>query len=244
MVSKLNPDTPRIWLPDVTGERRAVCSTEFLVSTPKPPATREFLFSLFSSEAFTSSFATLVTGTSNSHQRVKPDNLLTTEIVIPDVRLIAAFTKLAQPWLAQTTTALPVIMLITVWEWTGVTFVLYYAAISQIDSSVLEAARLDGAGNTRIIRSIIWPSVSGTTIALATLGAIGALKTFDVPYLVSGGSMGPNDATQFLGTYIYQMTITLDHVGYGAALSIILLVIAVIFGVALQISGRKRRMID
>jgi raffinose/stachyose/melibiose transport system permease protein len=40
------------------------------------------------------------------------------------------------------------------------------------------------------------------------------------------------------------MTITLDHVGYGAALSIILLVIAVIFGVALQISGRKRRMID
>ncbi len=151
---------------------------------------------------------------------------------------------LAQPWLAQTTTALPVIMLITVWEWTGVTFVLYYAAISQIDSSVLEAARLDGAGNTRIIRSIIWPSVSGTTIALATLGAIGALKTFDVPYLVSGGSMGPNDATQFLGTYIYQMTITLDHVGYGAALSIILLVIAVIFGVALQISGRKRRMID
>jgi type I restriction enzyme S subunit len=103
MVSKLNPDTPRIWLPDVTGERRAVCSTEFLVSTPKPPATREFLFGLFSSEAFTSSFATLVTGTSNSHQRVKPDNLLTTEIVIPDERLISAFTKLAQPWLAQVT---------------------------------------------------------------------------------------------------------------------------------------------
>lgn len=101
MISKLNPDTPRIWLPDVTGERRAVCSTEFLVSTPKPPATREFLFSLYSSEAFTSSFATLVTGTSNSHQRVKPDGLLTTEIVIPDEPLIAAFTKLVQPWLAQ-----------------------------------------------------------------------------------------------------------------------------------------------
>lgn len=103
MVSKLNPDTPRIWLPDVTGERRAVCSTEFLVSTLKPPTTREFLFSLFSSEAFTSSFATLVTGTSGSHQRVKPDNLLTTDIVIPDASLISAFTKLAQPWLAQVT---------------------------------------------------------------------------------------------------------------------------------------------
>jgi len=104
---------------------------------------------------------------------------------------------------------------------------------------VLEAARLDGAGNVRMIRSIVWPSVRGTTVALATLAAIGALKTFDVPYLVSGGSMGPDNATQFLGTYIYQMTITLDHVGYGAALSIILLVIAVIFGVVLQLSTRR-----
>lgn len=101
MVSKLNPDTPRIWMPDVTGERRAICSTEFLVTTPKPPVTREFLFSLYSSEAFTSSFATLVTGTSNSHQRVKPDGLLTTETVIPDEPLVAAFTKVAQPWLVQ-----------------------------------------------------------------------------------------------------------------------------------------------
>jgi ABC-type sugar transport system permease subunit len=139
---------------------------------------------------------------------------------------------LAQPWIGQESTALPVIMAITVWEWTGVTFVLYYAAISQIETPIIEAARLDGAGNARIMRSIIWPSVSGTTVALAT------------PYLVSGGSMGPNNATQFLGTYIYQMTITLDHVGYGAALSMILLVIAVIFGVVLQVSAHKRSVMN
>jgi raffinose/stachyose/melibiose transport system permease protein len=150
--------------------------------------------------------------------------------------------SLAQPWIGQTSTALAVVMAITVWEWTGVTFVLYFAAISQIDPSVLEAARLDGAGNTRIIASIIWPSVSGTTIALATLGAIGALKTFDVPYLVT--STGPNDATEFLGTYIYQMVITIDRVGYGAALSIVLLVVAVIYGVGLQIGLRKRRLVE
>jgi ABC-type sugar transport system permease subunit len=149
---------------------------------------------------------------------------------------------LAQPWIGQTSTALPVVMAITVWEWTGVTFVLYYAAISQIDKSVLDAARLDGAGNIRIISSIIWPNVAGTTIALATLGAIGALKTFDVPYLVT--SAGPNYATEFLGTYIYQQVITLDHVGYGAALSIILLGVAVIFGIVLQVYWRKRNVID
>ena len=45
----------------------------------------------------------------------------------------------------------------------------------------------------------------GTTVALAMLGVIGALKTFDVPYLVTKG--GPNHATEFLGTYIYQIMV-------------------------------------
>ncbi|MFE4468648.1 carbohydrate ABC transporter permease [Leifsonia sp. NPDC056824] len=145
---------------------------------------------------------------------------------------------LAQPWIGQTSTALPVIMLITIWQWTGLTFVLYYAAMSQIDPSLLEAARIDGAGNIRTLTSIIWPGLRGTTLALGILSAIGALKTFDVPWLVTVA--GPNNATQFLGTYIYQMTIQLAHVGYGAALSIILLVIALAMAIVLQVAGRER----
>lgn len=145
---------------------------------------------------------------------------------------------LVQPWIGQESTALPVIMVITIWEWTGLTFVLYYAAMSQIDQSMLEAARIDGAGNIRTLVSIIWPSLRGTTVALAILSAIGALKTFDIPWLVT--IAGPNNATQFLGTYIYQMTIQLAHVGYGAALSIILLVVALVIAIILQIAGRER----
>ena len=128
-------------------------------------------------------------------------------------------------------------MFITVWEWTGVTFVLYYAAMTQTDPSVIEAAKIDGAGNLRTLVSIIWPDMRGTTLALAILGAIGALKTFDVPYLVTIG--GPNYATEFLGTYIYRMTIPLDHVGYGAALSVILLVLALIMALVLQLGGGR-----
>ncbi len=145
---------------------------------------------------------------------------------------------LAQPWIGQTSTALPSLMAITIWQFTGFTFVLYYAAISQIDESILEAARLDGAGNLRIIASVVWPSVAGTTFALATLSVIGALKTFDIPWLVT--QAGPDYATNFFGTYIYQEIIQLDHVGYGAALSIILLVLAVVFGVVLQFWRNRR----
>ena len=146
---------------------------------------------------------------------------------------------LTQPWIGQESTALPVIMAVTVWQWTGLTFVLYFAAMGQIDQSTIEAARMDGAGNFRTLAHIIWPGVRGTTLAMAILSAIGALKTFDVPYLITVG--GPNYATEFLGTYIYRQTIPLSHVGYGAALSIILLVLALVMALILQIRGREKK---
>lgn len=146
--------------------------------------------------------------------------------------------ELAQPWLAQSSTALPVIMVITIWEWTGLNFILYYAAMSQIEPEVLEAARMDGAGNIRILASIVWPSVHPTTLAIAMLSAISALKTFDVPYLVTIG--GPNYATEFLGTLIYRVSIPLAKVGYGAAISVLLLVLALAGAIILQLRGRNR----
>jgi raffinose/stachyose/melibiose transport system permease protein len=143
---------------------------------------------------------------------------------------------LAHPWLADSATAMPVIMAITVWQWTGLTFILFYAAMAQIEPEILEAARIDGAGNLRTLASIIWPMCKGTTIALATLGIIGALKTFDIPYLVT--KAGPNHATEFLGTYIYQTMVQEKHFGYAAAISIALLVLAIGGGVLMNLRRR------
>lgn len=145
---------------------------------------------------------------------------------------------LAQPWLAQSETALPVIMVITLWHWTGLTFILYYSALGQIDNEMLEAARLDGAGPIRTIRDMLWPNVRGTTVVVAILSAIGALKTFDIPYLVTRG--GPNFATEFLGTMIYRETIPLAEVGYGAAISILLLVLALGLAIFFNSAGREK----
>jgi len=146
--------------------------------------------------------------------------------------------SLAHHWLAQSTTALAVIMAITIWEWTGVTFILYFAAMTQIDKEVLEAARLDGASGPVVLWRIVWPGVRGTTIALGMLSVIGALKTFDVPYLVTLG--GPNYATEFLGTFIYRVSIPQAEVGYGAALSIMLLILALAGAAVFGIRGMRR----
>jgi raffinose/stachyose/melibiose transport system permease protein len=145
---------------------------------------------------------------------------------------------LAHPWLAQASTALFVIMAITIWEFTGITFILYYAAMTQIETEIIEAARIDGAGAFRILTRIVWPGCRGTTIALAMLSVIGALKLFDVPYLINMG--GPNYATEFLGTFIYRISIPTAEVGYGAALSIILLVLALGGALAFGIRGVRK----
>ena len=97
LLSKLNPRIPRIWFPNVGRNRRSVCSTEFLVAISQHDVSREFLYGLFGSQLFLEIFASLVTGTSGSHQRFKPDYLLAMDVAIPPKELIARFTKSAQP---------------------------------------------------------------------------------------------------------------------------------------------------
>ena len=145
---------------------------------------------------------------------------------------------LAQDWLAQPQTALGVIIAIGIWQSTGVAFILYFAAMSQIDGEMIEAARLDGAGAVPMFTRIIWPSVRGTTAALSILTAIWSLKLFDIPYLVTAG--GPNFASEFLGTFIYRVSIPQAQVGYGAAISIVLLILAVAAAIALTVGFRVR----
>jgi type I restriction enzyme S subunit len=101
LLSKLNPRIPRLWLPVVRNNPRAICSTEFLVVSPRAEASREFIYGFLSSEMFADIFETLVTGTSGSHQRVKPEGLLSMNVVIPSKSVIHHFSKVVQPLLVR-----------------------------------------------------------------------------------------------------------------------------------------------
>jgi type I restriction enzyme S subunit len=100
LLSKLNPRIPRVWLPIPSGQRRAVTSTEFLVLRPQPGVTREFIYTKCCSEMFAEQFVSLAIGTSTSHQRVKPENLLAMPSTVPDKKVIEQFTKLVSPMLS------------------------------------------------------------------------------------------------------------------------------------------------
>ena len=96
LVSKLNPHIPRIWLVGEAGSN-AVCSTEFIVWTAKSPANTAFLFALASSVEFNSAICQLVTGTSNSHQRVRPEQIANIRIIAADDEAIKKFSIFAEP---------------------------------------------------------------------------------------------------------------------------------------------------
>jgi ABC-type sugar transport system permease subunit len=146
---------------------------------------------------------------------------------------------LAQGWIGQSTTSLMVVTLVQCWGAVGFGFLLYHAAMGQIDNDILEAARLDGAGNFRVLVSVILPNVKGTTISLGILNFITALKLFDNPWLLTQG--GPAHSSEFLGTMIYsEVSGSSRNLGYASALSMILLVVAIAVSVVMSVMGRER----
>ncbi len=99
LLSKLNPEIPRIWMPEAQGRLPQVTSTEFLAYTAKGGAGRSFLFCLFSDQGFREMLHGMVTGRSKSHQRISPPSLLGRDVVVGATQMFGAFEKLVAPLL-------------------------------------------------------------------------------------------------------------------------------------------------
>lgn len=99
LVSKLNPQTPRIWWPARGIDEHSICSTEFMPCVPRPGVPKEFLYELLRSSLLAEEMAGLVTGTSNSHQRVKPEDFARIQVVVPTEDIMRRFAAIVGPLL-------------------------------------------------------------------------------------------------------------------------------------------------
>ncbi len=99
LLSKLNPEILRVWLPHEETKSAQVASTEFLAFQPVLPVGRSLLFCLFSSPVFRQTLQGMVTGTSKSHQRVSPPALLGLEVVSGSASVFQAFESAVYPLL-------------------------------------------------------------------------------------------------------------------------------------------------
>ncbi len=104
LLSKLNPEIERVWLPDVAHNERAICSTEFLVLEPRPPFSRSYVYCLARSPHIRQQIESLVTGTSKSHQRAPAGAILELDVVIPPARVIETFEMSASEYMGRTLT--------------------------------------------------------------------------------------------------------------------------------------------
>ena len=96
MISKLNPDTKRIWRPYCI-TNRPICSTEFIVYEPINPLDKDFIYSIIDSAGFSAFLCSHTTGSTNSRQRATPSVTLNYDIVLPDEKTIRSFCAIVSP---------------------------------------------------------------------------------------------------------------------------------------------------
>lgn len=121
-----------------------------------------------------------------------------------------------------------VTMLIPVcWQYVGFYFVIIVTGLNNISSDIYEAASIDGANGFKRVRYITLPLLHNVLCTCLTLAITGALKVFDLPWIMFPKGM-PMDKTWMTGTYMYHVTFNLKNVDYGSTISIAIVIIGVV----------------
>lgn len=139
--------------------------------------------------------------------------------------------------------ALVAIMIVGVWHFLGFDAVVLLAGLGNVPRELLEAGRIDGAGESQIFRFLILPLLMPTIFFLIVISTIGALQTFNEIYVMSLSSEvganagGPLHTTEAIVVNIYNEFYSFHHVGYGSAVAFIL------FGIILALTVIELRLI-
>lgn len=144
---------------------------------------------------------------------------------------------LVRSWLADVDTVLVAVSLPEGWRFTGMYMVIYYAALISIDSEVSEAAIIDGASKWTTLWKIKIPMIKPVIILTLTMCITGALRGFDIPYLLTNG--GPGNASELMSTYMYKQAFSSLQFGYGSAIAVFIIVESIIAVFVLKIFERR-----
>jgi alpha-glucoside transport system permease protein len=127
------------------------------------------------------------------------------------------------------------LILVMAWMWTGFAMVIISAAYKGISRELLEAARVDGAGEVQVFRSIVWPLLLPTIAVITTTMIITGLKAFDLVYVMTGGQF---DTSVIAFEMIQQLGF--NRPDRSAAVAVIL-VLAIVPVMAFQIRQFRRQ---
>jgi multiple sugar transport system permease protein len=150
-------------------------------------------------------------------------------------------------WTVNPNLVYPSIFICEVWQWTPFMFLILFAGLRTLPREPFEAARVDGASDWQIFWDHTFPMLLPASVAAILLRAIEAFKLFDVVFYVTGG--GPGGATSTVTLQGYFTALRSGNLGYGAAMSIVLLVTVMALAMAAliwlkRLAGRRTRRME
>jgi lactose/L-arabinose transport system permease protein len=142
-------------------------------------------------------------------------------------------------WLTDPVLAKIVIILVITWRWTGYNTIFYLAGLQNIDTSVYEAARIDGASAVQQFFRITLPLLRPVILLTTIMSTNGTLQLFDEVKNLTGG--GPGNATITISQYIYNLSFLYNpQFGYAAAVSYSILIMVSILSFIQMKAGDKQ----
>jgi len=144
------------------------------------------------------------------------------------------------PWLGDANTAFWGIVIVFAWQQSGYLMVIYIAALQGVDNSVIEAARIDGAGRLSVLRRIVLPLIAPAFTICLFLSMSHAFKIYDLNYSLTGG--GPFNSTQSVAMNIYAEAFTNNHYGVGSAKAFVFFIVVAIVTLAQVMITKKREV--
>ena len=133
---------------------------------------------------------------------------------------LGAFKK---TWLANPTWSFWAVVVVLVWQFSGLAMVVLLAGLQGIPQEVEEAAQIDGATSWQRLVRITLPLLTPALAISVQLSVISGLAIFDQVMALTGG--GPLGATETLATQVYKQTFVFGRYGYGTALALLLTVL-------------------
>jgi ABC-type sugar transport system permease subunit len=142
--------------------------------------------------------------------------------------------SLEKPWLADTGTVLPSIMVVSIWQSLGFYLLIFYAGLQGIPRDVYEAASTDGANAWQRFRHVTIPLLAPVITVVVVLNTINGLKAFDQIWVMTAG--GPTHASDTLGTYLYYTAFGAygsanPQLGYASAIGVLILVLSAVLSI-------------
>ncbi len=154
-------------------------------------------------------------------------------------RIVEFFGLTGHGWLVEKSFAMPAIMLMNIWAYTGYYMVLYLAALTAVPKQLYEAAEVDGADEWQQFWYITLPQIRYMTIFIVVINTIRSWQVFPEVFSLTQG--GPVGTTNTLVHELYETAFRYHDMGYASAMSFILLGIIMIFAyIQMQILQKKK----